>query len=381
VLVAGAGAVVIAGGTTAAVLTLRGGDPPAAAAGAAPALAHDPVPKPLNVDAAPANCGVPAATARAVAGVTAPVGSTDHVCTWSRSGQGHTRNLDVDMIVVGAVDVDGEAPASAAMGDFGGGAEVMPGAHTPVTGLADEAYTAYHQGVQRVLFRAGNVVTNVEFGGVEVGPAKVRRLTPNTLRAGAFTVATAIARTLGASAVTPRMAAPPSPPPITRRSAACAVVPRAVVDRFVPNLVPGTGGSVLHDFDSTIRHPAVTGCGWSSRTRKLEVRIESAAGKSATHAVAREYVRRHYNGREHGRFQALRGPGDQAFSRYTSDDASVDHTETELGQVVFRVRNVLVTVWYGNDPLSPSSDAKMTVKDARNGAYAVAAQVARTVHA
>jgi hypothetical protein len=380
VLVAGAGAVVIAAGTTAAVLTLRGGgDPPPAPA--APALDRDPVAKPLNVMNAPANCGVPSATVRRVTRMNLPSNSSGDSCTWSSPGGApHQRTLDVATTVVEATN-DDVSPAGAAMAEFDTRLDEMRGTRVPVTGLGDEAYTSYDGRAQFVLFRAGNAVTELDFAGVELGHATARRLAAKAVRHGAFTVAAAVARTLGSSAAAPHAGSPPSPSPITRRFSACDAVPRDVTKRFVPDQVVPPNHLVGPDLNSLIPKPVVSACNWTAQGRSLKVRIESAVGgAAATRSVAREYLRRHYNGRVNGRFDALRGPGEQAFSRFTSNDELREDTETNLGQVVFRVRNVLVTVWYGNDALGQPDDEKLSVEEARNGAYAVAAQVARAVH-
>jgi hypothetical protein len=328
---------------------------------------------------APANCGVPSATVLSVIRPDQPPNVTDDSCGWDRSNGPHRRSLTVKTTVV--TGTDGGSPAGAAMGTFDDHKSAVPGTPAPVAGLGDEAYATYSRGSQYVSFRAGNVVSTVQLRFVEVGRATVRYAPEKDVRAEAFTVAAAVARALGATAVTPHLAAePPSPPPITRRFSACDTVPRAVVKRFVPDQMGGPDDLVPPNLDSLMPHPVGSGCEWSSQTRTLKVRVEAATGGSATRGAAREYVRRDYEGRGRGWFQALRGPGEQAFSRYTSDDLVAEDTATNLGQVVFRVRNVLVTVWYGNDPLGRPGDEKLSIDAARNGAYAAAAQVARAVH-
>lgn len=384
-VLAGGVAVLVAMGVTVAVLT-GGGDPPPPA----PTLAHDPVPRPLNVLSEPSDCGVPATAVRKVLR-TKRYAPPNGDCWWRADAPPNLRELEADFALSQGTDPGGGSPAADAMGVFPGaiGTARAKYADVPgqtVTGLGDEAVAGYQQkrgnGVAWVVFRAGNAVVTVMFGGGTVlglGTRGVRgRPVPRTEAVrGALTVASAVAKGLGAPASHPRVTAvPAAPAPITRAFDACTIVPKDVLDRFLRDGIVGPARMPMPNVDSLLDSPASSGCVWSAEHRKLVVRIESARSRTATAEAAREFLRRYYVGRTNGTFDPLRGLGDQAFGTY-ADDMSSDVAFGDLGEVAFRTRNVIVSIGYGTSLSEPEP-----LPDARaiDGAYAIAARVAGAVH-
>jgi hypothetical protein len=240
-----------------------------------------------------------------------------------------------------------------------------------------------------ILFRQGNLVASVTYGGTDytrqgvgdVPEAKSKAAPERETFDGARRAARDVARSMdltAAEAAGITETKERTGRPVTRSLAACDVLPPATVRRLVGTASPDssvtTGDLIDRDAADT------SGCQWSgSRDLDVEVGVvpDTTVGPGERVAALR-YLSLYYQAmapQETSEPDAttfarpLRRPGQQAFLAWT-DDATSD------AQVVLRIRNVLVRVEVSSaDP--DRYDKRQATAEAYDAAVAAAGSVPR----
>lgn len=365
-------------------------------------LPRDPVPAERIRWSIPPDCGISAATRKAlVPDATVEAAGDGGGCRWyvEKAAFGD-RSLEVSVTahhagpgVPGAAD-NGDSSTAAAISALSVGGAYQGATNTPLTGLGDEAILSETPSGDSpdadVEFRTGNVTVRAEYG-VAFVPVKGRARLTGRLRAGALRAAADVARALGAPAAPKAGAAPARAPAVHTPASACAVVPSDLRDRLLGtedrDAEPGedqeddpyAGGSLLRGArDQT--------CDLHSDSRKIIVAITTSTAPTATRDAGREYLRRYLDARaekpiagtDARYFHALSGLGDQAFCAYLAESSSVNGPESPA-RVVIRVGPALVSVLYGTVTDDYADADPLTRDEAVDGAYAVAVKVAAGV--
>jgi hypothetical protein len=244
-----------------------------------------------------------------------------------------------------------------------------------VVGLGDEAVAYYSTDRSLrgtlIVFRTANVVARVRYYGVNsTRQDLVNAISQQAATDGALRVASDVAKGLGAAAhpAVATSAASATKPSIQHYPELCDTVPTGLRRLLVPKATP-QDDSAFSDLLEGVHGGSAVACEWTSMSGKTSRTLRVVVGSvpdwrpgAGTSAASRDYLRLHYTERAHGqRFEALTGPGEQAFSAYYDNH----------GEVVFRVRNALVHVQYSADPYNAIS-ADRAVK----GAYTTATYVA-----
>ncbi|MFC9976523.1 hypothetical protein ACFVH6_37060 [Spirillospora sp. NPDC127200] len=320
----------------------------------APVGRPDPVPTGRLVkERRPANCGVSEATVRAL--VPRP-GENPHHCSWPVD-----RRTGPSLLVTLSAS-DGIA---AAMREYGRptdrdpewAAETRPGGAATVTGLGDEASFYQRPGRIYVVFRAANVVARVRY--------EATGRTAEQVRNGGLRAASDMAGALGAPA-RPVQGAPSGTGKPVKQVPVCDTLPSELAALLVPG---GRPRQMEKEGPLWRSHGAlVTTCMWAGAKRNLLVSLaafpDRPQGPGAWQAE-RAYLEMHETARtENDGFMALAELGEQA---YGASDRMTSETV-----VVFRVRNVLGAVQYGEkqrSTLEPDAEAL-------KGAYTAGLKVA-----
>jgi len=363
-------------------------------------LPHDPVPAERIRWSIPANCGISAATLKALSGDASLDSVGGGSCTWNNRDQDGRGDLKVGITAhhagpgaPGATEQGGSSVA-AAITALGTGAVYQGATVTPLTGLGDEAVLSETRSSVRfadVSFRTGNVTVRAEYS-TEASPYRHKPLSAGELRAGALRAAADVGRALGAPA-RPKIAAAPSRAPAVHTPASvCDVVPSDLRDRLLGTEDRQADSGGEHDdpylSGSLLRGAHTTTCDLQSDGRELEVAITTSTAATAVRDVGREYLRRYLEARaekplagtDERYFHALSGLGDQAFCAYLEEGGGVSDVESPA-RVVIRSGTALISVVYGSDTDGYEADLEpLTREEAVDGAYAVAVRAARAVH-
>lgn len=210
-----------------------------------------------------------------------------------------------------------------------------------------------HGGATTVLFRGGNVVVEVKYGGSDfvvqesdklIDDTKGKALSSRTTLAGALAVAEDIATSMGLTVEGEPRVREPKGGTVEEVPKPCSLLPAELAKRIAPGADPTpTDGYLLDDEDSE----ANTVCDWSYDL-ELEVASSSSYAKvSGAEAAARRYRHLYHSarertpeeGEEEHDFRTLSRPGEQAFVSYVEDQ----HGGVEA-ELVFRHQDVLVRV-------------------------------------
>ncbi|MDL4775563.1 hypothetical protein [Actinomadura xylanilytica] len=211
-----------------------------------------------------------------------------------------------------------------------------------------------------VLFRSGNVVVRVAYGGADHSggdglsiPTAHKPLSAETVRDGAFAAAADIAGNMGLGAdAEPAIVTPTPEPPVRNIPRACDLLPAKETGRL------GIDGSPLPALwpvliDDKTEGATRDACSWGANARTEIVSIADTPAGPGSEVAAREFERIYQTSRHGGPvlrprdvvFRPLTGPGDEAFIVFGRDQDGGGGT----AQVLFRVRNVLVRTDYQVD--------------------------------
>ncbi|MQA81106.1 MAG: hypothetical protein GEV10_21920 [Streptosporangiales bacterium] len=404
-------AVVIAAVVVTVVLWPRPEDDKVVAA----AVTRDPVPTGPLVTSIPADCGVRERTMdELVSGgqYRELIHNPDSQnCTWdSGSGArifgGGSRDLEIDV----SKDHEDAGPRSewmaAAFQTFDMKLDAVAeapddrqiGPVRPVSGLGDEAVVWHaldftgpvypgkkpegepEKATTTVLFRQGNVVVQVAYGGVDYTPHG-SGVVPETeggppdeaaLRAGAFLAARDVAAGMGLRVSGKVAVTADAGRKLARVPDACDLLPDAVAERLAPDADPEEEDSYLVDSGEAT---ATGGCDWDFDLVAEVAAFPDSRRGSGERVAIRRYLELHAEARgfirededDEAYFRALTRPGEQAYVSWTKDSSVTT-------EVVFRTRNVLVrvTVRDSEDSENSARSRPGAVRDAYDAAVAAA---------
>lgn len=403
-----------------------GGAGPAVSGKAAAARATDRVPKGPIVRNIPFDCGMsPVLLKRLVPGADKEeqTGADSDTCTWEAgeiawSIGGGNRTLKVEVTKGGHEDGESVSAAIRSFSDHLAPDErasvgIDPGALKPVTGLGREAVLWHFTEADgpvfpgedkprkvmarsagtTVLLWAGNVTARITYSGadysdqdvLDVKKPKPKMLSRTVTRAAALSAATWVAHSMRLPVTAaPKIAAAPHHTLITDVPAACRLVSKSVLDGLSDYPVePERERGYL--FDEHTEDVDPDACEWhpAASLRVTLARVGRSRAGGAVRIARLRYLELYHAARD-GRpdepagdydpvryFHALRGPGDQAFMHYENDTITGGGT----GEVVFRVRNVLVRAEYRS-----VDEDTFTQDEALNVVYSVARRAAGRVH-
>lgn len=365
-------------------------------------LPHDPVPAERIRWSTPVNCGINAATRKAlIPDATLDVAGDEGSCRWyANVGTSGDLSLKVTITahhagpgVPGVTDA-GDSSVAAAISALNVAGAYQGATSTPLTGLGDEAILSETPSTGTrsadVEFRTDNVTVQAEYS-TTFNPDSGRPKWVGRLRAGALRAAADVARALGAPAAPTVTAAPPRASAVHTPASACDVVPSGLRDRLLgeddQNVDPGDQDGDPYLSGSLLRGDHDQTCDLSTDGRKLTVAIATGTRPTAVRDASREYLRRYLEARaekplsgdDDRYFHALSGLGDQAFCAYLEEGSSLPNVESPA-RVVVRAGPALISVVYSADTTGHEDDTEpLTRDDAVDGAYAVAVQAVHAV--
>lgn len=382
---------------------------------AAAVATKDPVPTGPLVTSIPADCGVRERTMdRLVSqgGYQEQIFNPDRQgCVWNAGSRarifgGGSRALEIDVTKSHEDAGPRSEWTAAAFQDLGYALDAVTDAPDnqrisavrPVSDLGDEAVTWHtleyagpvypgkkpegdlEKGTTTVVFRQGNVVVEIAYGGVDYTP-RGSGVVPETvgappdeaaLRAGAFLAARDVAASMGLKASAKIAVTEDVGRKVARVPDACDLLPDAMAERLAPDADAEPDESYLIDSDES----ADTGaCDWDFDLVAEVAALPDSRLGSGELLATRRYLELHTEARgftpededDEAYFRALTRPGEQAFVSWTKDTS----IKTE---VVFRTRNVLVRVTVRDSEGSAKSRSE-AVRDAYDAAVAAARSV------
>ncbi|MFI0352765.1 hypothetical protein [Actinomadura sp. 9N407] len=316
---------------------------------------------------------------------------------WSLGGGNRTLAVRIDKGNAGV-----PSPVSVAMDDFARALDARPdsgsstarGAVRKVTGLGDEAVTLEKTGrdtpgnetrTVAVVFRGGNIVVQVEYGGADYAgdgararPDKVKALDAKAALDGAFMAAADIAENMRlALDARPAVAGERHrPPPLRRVPPACGLLSgRETEDLDAPGAPYRQKYALLLDKD--FPGADLDRCSWDLSLNAEIASIADTEAAGGTEAASRAYLREYHRSRASGPvnrphdvdFHPLAGIGDEAFIVFGRD--GVGDEARGQAEVLFRVRNTLVRI--------ECEAYEGSAVEALDRAYAAAVKAARRV--
>lgn len=356
-----------------------------AAGPVAGAFARDRVPVGQKVTSIPPFCGVTERTVGQLTGhedVQEMISDADsQTCTWGTGSSassigGSNRELEVE--VEKSHELAGSGPGvAAAMDEFArrvldeskSSAGIKSGDVRALTGLGHEAVAwprldtegvvypggkitgvTGHTRYTTVLFREGNLVAQVTFGGADYTSAgrwpgerkpKERLLSEDQTFAGAVRAARDVAASMGLREDAPEVTRSRDRK-LAEFPAACDLLPRATVRELGLSGEGDVEDSYLLDDSASV---AGKGCDWDYDLEVEIVAVPTNRLGTGEERAARRFGYLYQSAREHRPeeeddetfFRALTGPGDEAFVGWVKDTSSE-------ATVVFRKRDVLVRI-------------------------------------
>lgn len=234
-----------------------------------------------------------------------------------------------------------------------------------------------------ILFRQGNVVVALTYGGVDyrrTGPdgadIEARQVPEPVTFAGAVRAAHDVAHGMHLTATAPaRITVVTEHPerPITRVPTACDMLPTGLANRLGKGGLPSPHTSSLIEYGTT---SYAGSCEWDFYLQVDVAVLTDSRHGTGERVAARQYLSLYYQARgatgdipdAETFVRPLTRPGQRAYISWVKD------TESDA-QVVFRVRNVLVRV-----ECSDVEKDGYSKREALTDAYDAAVAAARTVH-